>query len=209
MAALKKIRYFIKDPDGDAVVEAAILFPVMIMIFAGLTLLAMYLPVRAALQRATQHAATVIAAEKSDTWLRYDEGAMLYEWTAESEYVYAALFNSFFSGDDYDKAAAIVKKTEANGPVKPPGILEVSLDVNNYIIYKEIMVTATRRIKMPVDLSFAGVPDKLEITVTSTAVVQNADEFIRNVDIISDALKYFNIDAGKIGDIFESVNIFK
>ena len=209
MAALKKIKYFIKNAGGDAAVEAAILFPVMIMIFAGLALLAMYLPVRASLQRATQRAATVIATEKSDTWLSYNENDMQYEWETDQEYIYVSFFKSLLSGEDRDKASEITKKTEAGGIVHPPGNLAVSFGVTNYVIYKEVVVTATRAIPMPVNLSLVGFPAVIEITVTSTAVVQNGDEFIRNVDIITDALKYFNINPGKIGDLFEKVNIFK
>ena len=45
---------FIEDTRGDAVVEATILFPIIMMIFAGLMLLAVYLPVRMTLQHNTQ-----------------------------------------------------------------------------------------------------------------------------------------------------------
>lgn len=51
---MKKAKDLWRDDRGDAVVEATILFPIIIMIFAGLVLLSMYLPTRANLQRATQ-----------------------------------------------------------------------------------------------------------------------------------------------------------
>ena len=72
MVALKTMKALWRDDKGDAVVEATILFPIIIMIFAGLVLLSMYLPTRANLQRATQYAATAMATERSDTWLRHD-----------------------------------------------------------------------------------------------------------------------------------------
>ena len=84
----------------------------------------------------------------------------------------------------------------------------------NYIIYKEIVVTATRTITMPVDLSFVMFPNEIDITVTSTAVVQNGDEFVRNMDLAADFMVYIaekyeleeTFDAvkelcGKFGDI--------
>ena len=66
---MKKYTKFLADTKAYAVVEATILFPIIMMIFAGLVLLAMYLPTRAVLQQATQYAATALATEQSDTWL--------------------------------------------------------------------------------------------------------------------------------------------
>lgn len=44
MAVRKQRDNLWNDVRGDAVVEATILFPIIIMVFAGLVLLAMYLP---------------------------------------------------------------------------------------------------------------------------------------------------------------------
>ena len=82
---MKHLNCLWRDTRGDAVVEATILFPIIIMIFAGLVLLAMYLPTRAALQRATQYAATAIATERSDTWLRHDPDALEYYWIHDKD----------------------------------------------------------------------------------------------------------------------------
>ena len=189
---MKKMIRVWRDTSGDAVVEAVILFPIMIMIFTGLTLLAMYLPQRATLQRATQYAATAIATERSDTWLYYSENGMGYGRYASREQldnVYAALFNALFKNDDPGKAKTIVSNLEKNGILKYPGELQVDCQAVNYIVYKEIVVTASRTIKMPVDLSFIGFPKEIPVTVTSTAVVQNGDEFVRNMDIVVDIVK--------------------
>ena len=45
-----------------AVVEATILFPIIMMVFAGLVLLSVYLPTRTILQRGTQYAAEDVDA---------------------------------------------------------------------------------------------------------------------------------------------------
>ena len=47
MAEMKQRMHFWKDTRGYAVVEATILFPIILMSFAGLVLLSMYLPTRA------------------------------------------------------------------------------------------------------------------------------------------------------------------
>lgn len=195
MVALKQQKNFLENTDGYAVVEATILFPIMMMIFAGIVLLAMYLPTRAALQRATQYAATALATEQSDTWLEFDAGDMEYQWITQKNdlpNVYEALFSSFFEGDASEKAETIVTTMENNGLTQRIGDLTVSCEIHNYVVYKEIAITATRTIPVPVDLSFVRFPTEIPITVTSTAVVQNGDEFVRNIDIAADFIAYLN-----------------
>jgi len=182
-----------KNQGGYAVVEATILFPIIIMIFFGLVILSMYLPSRMILQEATQYAATAIATEQSDTWLEFDEDAMKYEWVSTRESlpnVYVAILASFFKGDAQDQAETIVETIDGKSVIRYQGDLEVRCDVNNYVIYKEIVVTASRTIPVPVNLSFVNFPTEIPVTVTSTAVVQNGDEFVRNIDLAAQFVKY-------------------
>lgn len=174
-------------------VEATILFPIMMMIFAGLMLLAVYLPNRAVLQRATQYAATAMATERSDTWLYFDEGSMQYKWynsRSRLPNVYVALFSALFGQDVQGKGETIVKKLDNQSLAWRRGNLTVECKVNSFVVYREISVTATRTIPMPVDLSFVKFPKEIPITVTSTAVVQNGDEFVRNIDLVADFVGY-------------------
>lgn len=205
--ALAYLKKFIQETKGDAVVEATILFPIMIMIMAALVLLAIFLPVRATLQRATQYAATAIASEQSDTWLYYDENTMSYGWKEKKgdlNNVYVALIKSISFKSDEKKAEIIVRNVEESGISTRAGNLTVEFGVVNYIVYKEVVVTAKRTIPVPVDLSFIGFPKEIPIVVTSTAVVQNGDEFVRNMDIAVDFVEYID---GKynISDAFKSV----
>jgi len=199
----------IKGSNGDAVVEAAILFPIMIMIFAALVLLAVYLPTRAALQRATQFAATAMAVEKSDTWLTFDESAMSYSWEKDKSKlrnVYAALFSD---GIDVDaKGRTIVTEIEKRSLSLKAGKLEVNSNVVNRVIYKEIVVTATREFTVPAGLVFIQFPETIKITVTSTAVVQNGDEFVRNMDIAADFIEYL-VKKFKLTDMTDSIKTFR
>lgn len=181
------------DAKGYAVVEATILFPIIMMVFAGLMLLAFYLPNRAVLQRATQYAATAMATESSDTWLRFDENSMEYKWYGSRSQlpdVYVALFNALFNGNVQSKGETIVKKLDNQSIAVRRGNLTVECKVNSFVIYKEISVTATRTISVPVDLYFVKFPKEIPITVTSTAVVQNGDEFVRNIDLVADFIGY-------------------
>lgn len=198
-----------RDTRGYAVVEATILFPIMMMIFAGLVLLAIYLPNRAVLQRATQYAATAMATESSDTWIYFDENNMEYKWYGgrfQLPNVYVALFQAIFGGNVQSKGETIVKSLDNQSIAWRRGDLTVECKVNSFVIYKEISVTATRTIPMPVDLSFVKFPKEIPITVTSTAVVQNGDEFVRNIDLIADFIGYLEEQyPGK----FQFLNDFK
>ena len=206
---MTRIKSFIKDTGGDAVVKAAILFPVIIMIFAGLVMLAMYLPIRATLQRATQQAVTALATEKSDTWLTFNENTLQFTRTASAQNVYAALTNSLLSAQDKHKAETIVKNMEERSFFRAPGTLTVECGAVNFLIYKELTVTATRAIPMPVDLSFVRFPKTLEITASSTAVVHDVDGFIRDVDMLTDILPYLGWSAGQAGGLINAVrNLF-
>lgn len=216
---MKNRKTILSEDRGDAVVEATILFPIIIMIFAGLCLLAMYLPTRANLQHATQYAATALATGKSDTWLYFDTNSMSYVWhdsRDELPNVYKAFFSSVGAGgeDEADDAAEIVTSVEQQAVVVPAGELTVEYSVINYLIYKELRVTATRVIPSPVNLSFVGFPAEIPVTVTSTAVVLNGDEFVRNMDIARDlttflAEKFHLNDAfSKVGELMGKFNDF-
>ena len=210
MVGLRKGGNLWIDERGDAVVEATILFPIIVMIFAGLVLLSMYLPTRAALQQATQYAATAIATERSDTWLRHDSDTLTYYWESDRSQlgsVYGALIGALVGNnrDDADNAEQAVINMDKKGVIQPPGELTVEYGVVNYISYKEIVVTATRTIPSPVDLSFVGFPSEIPVTVTSTAVVQNGDEFVRNMDLARD-LTEFLAEKYNLTEMFDSIS---
>lgn len=196
-----------QDQRGDAVVEATILLPIIMMIYLALVLLAMYLPTRAILQRATQYAATALATEQSDAWLQFDDTEMQYGWIgskSDLDNVYVALFRSLGAKQDATEAKNIVTKIADQGYIAKNEKLDVTYEVTNYVAYKEISVTATKTIPMPIDLSFIAFPKELTITVTSTAVVQNGDEFVRNMDIAADVFKWLD-EKYNISDMFSKV----
>jgi Flp pilus assembly protein TadG len=187
----------IQNSDGFAVVEATFVFPIMFMVFFALMLLSFYLPQRAMLQRATQFAATAVATEMSDTWIYYDVNSQSYARYADHETlrnigsgkggVYVTLFSSVF-GNNSGNAEAIIRSLDEreNLPMIANGELLVECDLVNYVVYKEVVVTATRKITVPIDLSIIQFPRTIELVVTSKAVVQNGDEFIRSVDLAVD-----------------------
>ena len=169
-----------------AVVAATILFPIIMMVFAGLFLLSVYLPTRTILQRGTQYAAEGIATARSDTWVAFETDG--YKWRNDARNVYAVLFGS---ADDAD-AELVVQKSTANGLMLRQGDMSVTCQINNYIIYQEVVVTAVDTAHVPIDHSFVKFPNTIDLTTSSTAVVQNGDEFVRNMDIAADFVKYLD-----------------
>ena len=200
---------FSKDTKGSAVVEATILLPIICMVFAALILLSMYLPGRAVLQRATQYAAYGLAAEKSDSSI--DFSASGYNFSSSYGNVYAEMFSNEI---DSKEVLAVVKDFCDNAIIVNSDSVSVECGITNYIIYKEVYVTATQSIKSPVNLSFVGFPETIDLTVTSTAVVTNGDEFVRNMDIAADFITYLadkmGIDLsaamGKIQKVMDYIN---
>jgi len=178
------------------------------MIFAALVMLSIFLPSQAVLQRATQYAAIAIATEISDTWLNYDENSMFYYRHNKRENltnVYTPLFAA-----DYDiqlKGENIVSNLESRSISSKAGELTVECYVNNMFIYKEIIVTASREYPIPVDLSFIGFPKTIIVTASSKAVVQNADEFIRNVKLATDFAMFIGDKFG-LSDVGDTIGSY-
>jgi len=178
------------------------------MIFAALVLLATYLPAKAALQRATQYAATAIAAENSDTWLFFDEGAMTFFRETDIRQlknVYVDMFAG--SGDVQSKGEAIVLELERKSISAKTGQISIECKIENMLLYKEVVITAKRELPMPVDLSFIGFPGSIPVIATSTVVVQNAEEFVRNIDIASDFVEFI-IDRYNLHDIRDAISTY-
>jgi len=202
------MKTLIKNDKGAAFVEAAILFPIMIMIFAALVLLAIYLPARGVLQRATQIAATTVATVTGDTWLFFDENEMSFFWETEKsnlDCVYKTLFLG--AGDIQPIVESIVIEQESRSISSKAGELTVECYVVDYILYREIIVTAKRDFPIDVDLSFIGFPRSIPVEVTSSAVVQDGGEFMRNVDLAVDFIEYISERFG-FSSMFEVISTY-
>jgi len=177
------------------------------MIFAALVMLSVYLPSQAVLQRATQYAATAIATEISDTWLFYDDSSMSYYRHNNKESLNNVYSSLFITNDVGLKGENIVTNIESRSISSKTGELTVECRENNMFIYKEITVTASREYPIPVDLSFIGFPKTIIVTASSKAVIQNAEEFIRNVDIATDFAAFIGEKFG-LNDVGDSISSF-
>lgn len=206
---MTRLHVFVKDTNGDAVVEAAILFPIMIMIFAALVLLATYLPQRMLLQEAAQYAATAVAAEAGDTYVAFDDNGNRIRKAPDIS-VYVTAFKGISGGGlSQDHAEQIANHRAENAIMPVSSQIAADVKVTNYVIYKEITVTLTQTIPMPVDLSFIGFPKELKLEQQASSVVQNGDEFVRNVDIAKDMVKWLDSKFGFSKSLRESGSLDK
>jgi len=197
----------LKNTDGSAVVETTILFPIITMVFAALVLLAVFLPSYAVLHRATQFAATAIATEERDTWIFFDDTTLSYSWETDKsrlKNVYADLFES---EDIAERGEKITREVESRSISSKEGELTVTAYVENKIIYKEVVVTASREYPMPVDLSFIGFPKTITVRAASSAQAQNASDFVRNIDIASDFASFIS-DKYELSNVGDSISSF-
>lgn len=207
------LNQILEDENGDAIVEATFVFPIIIFIIMGLIILSMYLPTKGVLQYATQRAANAVSVEMSDTWIKFNENEMKFESYANYEElnnVYVDAAGSIFSNGNsvQEKAIYIVNKLYDDSiALKAGSDLDVDVKFNNAIIYKEVVVTAEKIIPSPINLSIVGFPSEIKIQVSSTAVVQNGDEMVRNLDIVKEVVVNVN-ERYKISEKFENVATF-
>lgn len=175
---------FFRDDSGYVVVEATFLYPLVFLVFFCVMLLAFYLPTRAALQSATQNAATSLAVERSDTWITWNEELGLLTLEEDGDQLHHVYYSVFEDWDQEAKACALVQNYDYR--LLPYGAedIEVSYDYYNYITYSEIRITATIYIEIPLDLSMVGLTS-FPMSVQSIATVQDGDGFITQVDMAS------------------------
>lgn len=212
LIALTRYKQFMQDTRGDAfVVEAVFLFPIASLLTLFLVLLSSYLPQRLILQDAAQFVATALASEASDTSVSFDtQGNFMQRSGNDLSNVYVATFNDVFgrslSGMEA-RAVSIAESLLSGSVLVSDGELVATCTSKNYVIYQEITVTLTREITYPIDFSLIGVPETFTITQSAKAVVQNGDEFVRNIAIATDITKWVDKKFG-ISEAVASNEVF-
>ena len=70
-----------------------------------------------------------------------------------------------------------------------------------------MVVSATREIPVVINLSLIGFPSSISITAESRAVVQNGDEFVRNIDLAGDFVEFI-ADKFELDNVSEAISDF-
>ena len=204
----ESIKSIIRDEGGGAVVEATILFPIIFMIFFAFTMLAIYLPTSVALQRSVEKAALIVSSHRSDLGYIYDissDKAGVDYNKLRQESVYAYMTRGF--GDENDIAGKIVEKYAADTLYKGKNLqISFKQDPSDK---RYIVVTAEQTLEMPFDFPILPISKTFTIRKSARAIIHDADEFIRNMDIVYDlVIKKAEAVKETIGGIKNFLSIF-
>jgi hypothetical protein len=204
----KALKQILKNESGDAVVEATFLFPIIIMTFIAFILLAMYLPTYASMHRCVQKAAVIASAQRSDLGYVYDtvnNSAGIDFNILKSQNVYAYMMRGFD------------KELETGNAVAEKYSVETFFSGNNFSVNstrdsndgRYITITAEQTMKMPFDFPLLHISNEFQVKVSARAMVRDADEFIRNTDIVSDlVIKKSQAVNETLGDISNFLDVF-
>lgn len=184
----------IKEENGTVIVEATLLLPFCMIMIIALFYAAIFMCQKANLQANVQNALIYYKNINTDTYIEaksdMDFGGGTGMITAEGsqfsgptyrfpyrflsmkldESLFERFFRSMYKYMFFDDG----------------GNIKFESKKTNYIIYKEISVTATQTVTPAINLAMVGAGNEIEIIVTGRAVVSDGDDFIRNVDFAID-----------------------
>ena len=106
------------------------------------------------------------------------------------------LFNNKVSKDEFIKYFKSVA-----GNLLFEDSLELDIHYANYILFKEVEVTAEQIVAFPIDFSLIGVGREVNLSATARVAVADHDELIRNIDFAIDAL-----EDTKLGEIVKNLS---
>jgi hypothetical protein len=193
---------------GLAIVEATLLLPFCMIMVIALYYVAIFMCQKANLQANLQNALIYYKNVESDTYVEASEN-MAYTTSngtvsavggsyGETEY----LFPYRFFGMKFQESSFVNFFRSMCGYMffDTGSNVDVTAHVTNYVVYKEITATATQTVKPAISLSMVGAPDELIISCTSSVVISDADDFIRNTDFVIDV-----VEDTKIGEAASSL----
>ena len=205
------LKNFIDDTRGDGlVIEATIIFPIIIMFLAAVVLLSFYLPQRALMQEAAQFAAVAVATDRSDSWITFDSHGNRAPRPASLESVYIAAFRGaswMHNRWNSEVEEMIINHLSSGIGVGPSGDLTVDLAIRNFLVYKSVTVRVTQVIEPPLNFAMIGFATEGLFTqrVEARAIVSNGDEFVRNVRIAIDLMDWVRNRFGEDSDFGDTI----
>ncbi|MBO5143913.1 MAG: hypothetical protein J6C19_00055 [Lachnospiraceae bacterium] len=210
-----------KNERGDVVVEATIMLPIAILCVIFLLYTSIFIFQKAILQSALETSVVYFKNTLTDNYVSQNETVT---YTAGEGSV-AAQGNSYqVTGplNPYNKFTITDKKLSwqefekyfysiANNLLYKDDI-NLKIDYSNYILFKEIRVTAEQDIKFPIDLSIIGIDGDVHLSAAARVAVVDHDELIRNADYAIDILEDTKVGeaagkiASKIGEVYDKMH---
>ncbi len=187
----------LKGEKGLAVVEATLLLPFCFLMIFALYYAAIFLCQKANLQANLENALVYYKNMDSDTYVTA-QSRMLYASGGETvittgdgyqqptyQFPYRFLGVKFKSGqfEQFFRSMCGYMFFDDGSNV------QLTTKVTNYVVYKEITATAKQTVKPAISFKLLGLPDTVEISCTSSVVITNGDDFIRNIDFAVDIVE--------------------
>lgn len=209
-----------RDEKGDVVVEATIILPIAILCVILLLYVSVFVYQKAILQAALETSIVYFKNTLTDNFVEQNEEV---SYTAEDDgaraegnhyraeqplnpYAKFTTWNKKVSKADFEKYFNSI-----TGTMLFADDLEVNIKYHNYILYKEIEVTAEQIVKFPIDFSLIGVDNEVNLSASAKVAVVDHDEMIRNMDYAVDIFEETKIGemakkiAGQIGDLYNKM----
>jgi len=184
---------------GDIIVEATMIFPIVILSVLALFFASLFMAQKANLQANLQNALIYFKASETDTFVsplehvqynrndgRYGAVGNIYDPPGEGQVDGARMFPYRFLGMRFNETKFREYFFESCGNMFFYDGTNVTLDVQttNWVIYKKISATATQTMTIPIDTRIIGIDPDIEISATAEVVVMDGDNFVRSADMV-------------------------
>lgn len=198
-----------RSQSGEVVVEATIILPIAILCVILLLYISIFICQKAMLQAALETSVVYFKNTLTDNFVEQSDTLAL---SSEEDGV-RAVGNQYTTPEPlnpYDKFFVFNKKVSDDGfgdyfdsvagNLLFHDDLKLTIDYSNYILFKEISVTARQQLSFPIDFSIIGVDGTVDLSATAQVAVVDHDELIRNIDFAADAIR-----DTKIGDVVKKL----
>lgn len=205
---------FKKSEQGTAMVEATLMLPFCMIMIVGVLYAALYLCQKANIQSNLETALLYYKVAESDTYveskaqMEYDGSGLEAVGSNYGTVRYLNPYRFFFMNFKESDYKSFFRSICGHMFFDSGENVAVSARRHNYIFYKTIEATATQTVKPPINLTWVGGPEEMTIEVTGEIVINDGDDFIRNVDFAIDMLadtkmgKFIQGIGGKVREIY-------
>lgn len=180
---------------GEVVVEATIILPIAILCVILLLYISIFICQKAILQAALQTSVVYFKNTLTDNFVEQND-ELTYSSEEDGVSAIGNKYNTPEPLNPYEKYFLFNKKVSDEGfkdyfesvagNMLFKDNLELTIDYSNYILFKEINVTAVQVVTFPIDFSIIGVGGEVNLSATARVAVVDHDELVRNIDFAID-----------------------
>ena len=197
---------FRKSEQGTAMIEATLMLPFCMIMIIGVLYAALYLCQKANIQANLETALLYYKGAESDTYVEaktkmdYDGSGLEAVGSNFGTVRYLNPYRFFFMNFKENNYKSFFKSICGHMFFDSGENVTITAQRHNYVFYKSIEATATQTVKPPINLTMVGGPEEMTIEVTGKVVINDGDDFIRNVDFAIDLLA-----DTKVGEIAQNI----